>query len=64
MFKPMSLDLVCSIGLYQVCTNDDSGLTLTYLTARSNLICNAFIWEIYIFITVEAKIIILARYEG
>ena len=32
---------------YQVCTNDDSELTLTYFTARSNLIPNAFIWEIF-----------------
>ena len=23
---------------YQVCSNDDSGLTLTYFTARSNLV--------------------------
>ena len=32
-------------GPYQVCTNDDSGLTLTYFTERSNLIPNAFICE-------------------
>ena len=32
-------------GPYQVFTNDYSGLTLTYFTARSNLIPNAFIWE-------------------
>ena len=30
---------------YQVCSNDDPGLTLTYLTARSNLVPYAFIWE-------------------
>ena len=33
--------LVC--GFYQVCSNDYSGLTITYFTARSNLIPNAFI---------------------
>ena len=27
---------------YQVCSNDDHGLTLTYFTARSNF---AFVWE-------------------
>ena len=32
-------------GFYQVCTNDESSLTLTYFMARSNLIPNAFIWE-------------------
>ena len=31
-------------GPYQVSTNDESGLTLTYFMARSNLIPNAFIW--------------------
>ena len=30
---------------YQVCSNDDIGLTLTYFTARSNLVPNAYIWE-------------------
>ena len=30
---------------YQVYSNDDTGLTLTYLTARSNLVPNAFVWE-------------------
>ena len=30
---------------YQIYSNDDPGLTLTYLTARSNLIPDAFIWE-------------------
>ena len=30
---------------YQVCTNDESRLTLTYFMARSNLIPNAFIWR-------------------
>ena len=32
-------------GPYQVFPNDYSGLTLTYFTARSNLISNAFMWE-------------------
>ena len=27
---------------YQVCSNDDPGLTLTYFTARSNLVLYAF----------------------
>ena len=30
---------------YKVCSNDDPGLTLTYFTARSNLIPYAFVWE-------------------
>ena len=30
---------------YQVCSNNDPGLTLTYFTARSNLVPYAFIWE-------------------
>ena len=30
---------------YQVCSNDDLGLTLTYFTARSNLVPYAFVWE-------------------
>ena len=29
---------------YQVCPNDDPGLTLTYFAARSNLVPYAFIW--------------------
>ena len=29
---------------YQVFSNDDSGLTLTYFTARSNLVPYAFVW--------------------
>ena len=27
------------------CSNDDTGLTLTYFTARSNLLPYAFVWE-------------------
>ena len=30
---------------YQVCSNDDPGLTLTYFTERSNLVLYAFVWE-------------------
>ena len=30
---------------YQVCSNDDPGYTLTYFTARSNLVSYAFVWE-------------------
>ena len=30
---------------YQTCSNDDSGLTLTYFTARSNLIPFAIVLE-------------------
>ena len=30
---------------YQVCSNNDPGLTLTYFVARSNLVPYAFVWE-------------------
>ena len=30
---------------YQVCSNDDPGLTLTCFTVRSNLVLYAFVWE-------------------
>ena len=30
---------------YQIWSNDDPGLTLTYYTARSNLTPYAFVWE-------------------
>ena len=33
------------LGYYQVCSNDDPGLTLTYFTARSTLVPYAFGWE-------------------
>ena len=50
-------------GAYQVCSNDDHWLTLTYLTSRSNLLPNAFKWAFFLkvefLITVEAKVIIL-----
>ena len=39
-------DLVCSIGAYHVCSNDDPKLTLTYLTSMSNLLSNAFKYKI------------------
>ena len=31
--------------LSQDCSNDDPGLTLTYFTAKSNLVSYAFVWE-------------------
>ena len=30
---------------YQVCLNNKPGLTLTYFTARSNLVPYGFVWE-------------------
>ena len=33
------------LGYYQVFSNDGPGLTLTYFTARSNLVPYAFEWE-------------------
>ena len=30
---------------YQVCSNDDPGLTLTYFMVWSNLVPDAFVWE-------------------
>ena len=30
---------------YQICSNDNPGLTVTYFTARSNLVPYAFVWE-------------------
>ena len=30
---------------YHVFSNDDPGMTLTYFTARSNLVPYAFVWE-------------------
>ena len=44
----MTLNLDMHHGVlkyYQVCSNDDPGLTLTYFTARSNLVLYAFVWE-------------------
>ena len=33
------------LKLYKVYINSDPGLTLTYFTARSNLVPYAFVWE-------------------
>ena len=33
------------LEFYQVCSNNDPGLTSTYFTARSNLVPYAFVWE-------------------
>ena len=30
---------------YQICSNNAPGLTLTYFTARSNLVPYSFVWE-------------------
>ena len=30
---------------YQICSNDDPGLTMTYFMARSNLVPYVFVWE-------------------
>ena len=46
--RPMSLKLGMQhwvLEYYQVCSNDDTGLTLTYFTARSNLVPYVFVWE-------------------
>ena len=46
--RPMNLNLGMHhrvLEYYQVCSNDDPGLTLTYFMARSNLIPYAFVWE-------------------
>ena len=28
-----------------ICSNDDTGVTLAYFTARSNLVTKVFLWE-------------------
>ena len=38
-------NLVCSIEYYQIYSNDAPVLTLTYFTARSNLVPCTFVWE-------------------
>ena len=46
--RPMILNVGIQhrvLEYYQVCSNDDPGLTLTYFTARSNLVPYAFVWE-------------------
>ena len=43
--RPMTLGLGMKhqgCGAYQVCSNDDPWLTMTYLTSRSNSLPNAF----------------------
>ena len=40
--RPSSRNLVCSIGTP---AHHDPGVTLTYFTARSNLVTLAFLWE-------------------
>ena len=45
--RPMTLKFSMHhqvLEYYQVCSNDDPGLTLTYFTARSNLFPYAFVW--------------------
>ena len=44
----MTLKLVMHhrvLKYYQVCSNDDARLTLTYFMAMSNLVPYAFVWE-------------------
>ena len=46
--RPMTLNLGMHhwvLEYYQVCSNDDPGLTMTYFTARLNLVPYAFVWE-------------------
>ena len=46
--KPMTLKLGMQHWLLEYCqvySNDDPGFTLTYLTARSNLVLFVFVWE-------------------
>ena len=42
----MTLKLgITGLEYYQVCSNDTPGLTLTYFTARSDLVIYAFVQE-------------------
>ena len=46
--RPMTFKLGMQhrvLEYYQVCSNDDPELILTYITAKSNLVPYAFIWE-------------------
>ena len=46
--RPMTLKLGMQhrvLKYYQLCSNDDPGLILTYFTAESNLVPYAFVWE-------------------
>ena len=45
--RHMTLKLGMQLKYYQVCSNDDPGLTLTYFMLRSNLFLYAFVWEKY-----------------
>ena len=45
--RPMTLKLGMQhrvLEYYQVCSKDDTGLTLAYFMARSNLVHYAFVW--------------------
>ena len=45
--RPMTLKLGMQhqvLEYYQVCSNDDPGLTIIYSTARSNLVPYTFVW--------------------
>ena len=45
---PMTLKLGMQhrvLEYYQVCSNNDPVLTMTYFRARSNLVPHAFVWE-------------------
>ena len=51
-FSGIKQPMILKVGMqhqvrryYKVCSNDHPGLTLTYFTARSNLIPYAFVWE-------------------
>ena len=47
ILKPMTLKLGMQHWIhkyYQICSNDAPGFTLTYFTARSNLVPYAFVW--------------------
>ena len=46
--RPMTLKIYMQhrvLEYYQICSKDDSGLTLTYFMARSNFVPYAFVWE-------------------
>ena len=47
-------------GPYQVCTNDDSGLTLAYFKAISNLIHNVFYEENLVHFSINVKTELIA----
>ena len=46
--RPMTLNLGMQhrvLETYQICSNDDPGLTLTYFMGKSNLVPYAFVWK-------------------